>query len=123
MKRGKRSRITFNVSRPASTLSPFNASTVSVVRGPMRSLSFPGRLCKLVATVNRALWIWQGLLVAALALGLDSAASAAPKLLLDDLSVRTWTKEDRLPDNSVTAVLQDAGWVPLGRHNGRPGPV
>lgn len=38
--------------------------------------------------------------------GLELGGWAAPKLLQQDLTVRTWTKEEGLPDNSVTAVLQ-----------------
>ena len=70
------------------------------------SLSFPLCPCKLAQTVKRALWIWRGLLLAVLGVGLEPAVWAAPKLLLEDLSVRSWTKEDGLPDDSVTAVLQ-----------------
>jgi signal transduction histidine kinase/ligand-binding sensor domain-containing protein len=67
---------------------------------------FPRRPCQHNETVKCVRWFWRGLVLAALALGLEPAAWAGPKLLLEDLSVRTWTKEEGLPDNSVTAVLQ-----------------
>ena len=69
--------------------------------------------------MNRALWIWRGLLLAVLAVGPDSAGWAAPKLLLEDLSARTWTKEDGLPDNFVSAVLQTRdGYLWVGTMGG-----
>lgn len=69
--------------------------------------------------MNRALWIWRGLLLAVLAVGLESAGRAGPKLLLEDLSVRTWTKDDGLPDDSVTAVLQTRdGYLWVGTAGG-----
>jgi len=73
----------------------------------------------LLLTVNRAQWICRGLLLAVVAVGLDSAGWAAPKLLLEDLSVRTWTKEDGLADDFVTAVLQTRdGYLWVGTMGG-----
>ena len=51
-------------------------------------------------------WTCRGLLLLVLACGLELTGQAAPKLLLQDLVGRTWTREEGLPDNSVTAVLQ-----------------
>ena len=70
--------------------------------------------------MNRIQWIWRGLLVAVLAGGPGHADGAAPKPFLQDLLARTWTKEEgRLPDNSVTAVLQTRdGYLWVGTWGG-----
>jgi signal transduction histidine kinase/ligand-binding sensor domain-containing protein len=69
--------------------------------------------------VKRARWIWRGLLLAVLGVGLEPAVWGGPRLLLEDLSVRSWTKEDGLPDNSVTAVLQTRdGYLWVGTMGG-----
>jgi signal transduction histidine kinase/ligand-binding sensor domain-containing protein len=47
------------------------------------------------------------------------ASQAAPKLLLQELTVRTWSKEQGLPADSVTAVLQTRdGYLWIGTSGG-----
>ncbi len=69
--------------------------------------------------MKRTLWFWRGMLVLVLAVGLESAGWAAPKIMLEELSVRSWTKEDGLLDNFVTAVLQTRdGYLWVGTMGG-----
>ncbi|HWD21216.1 MAG TPA: two-component regulator propeller domain-containing protein [Verrucomicrobiae bacterium] len=53
-----------------------------------------------------------------LALALFPSAGATPRLLPEDLSIRTWTRQNGLPDDSVTALIQSRDgflWVGTAR--------